>query len=181
MSQTYIHHLVLAAEYDALPASEPYVPSGFDRDGFIHCTQSAELLRLVANAVFAQVPGEFLVLVIDPARLTSLLRYEPPVPPAPPGSPLRGELFPHIYGPLNRDAIVAVREARRAPNGTCLQTSSPNPAATKNAARARCGAPARRSSQPFQAYRQTSTGCFAPRSTASTWLPTITSIIGAEP
>jgi uncharacterized protein (DUF952 family) len=122
MTARYIHHLVRAAELDALPAAQPYVPVDFDRDGFIHCTDDPEVLRLVANALLANVPGEFLILVIDPRRVTSLLRYEPPVPTPPAGSGLSGILFPHIYGPLNRDAIVAIREARRAPDGSFLET-----------------------------------------------------------
>jgi uncharacterized protein (DUF952 family) len=77
----------------------------------------------VANRFYRDVPGDFLVLVIDPARLTAPLRDEP----ASPGDAVgrwrdltSGHLFPHIYGPLNRDAIVEVRPAGRSPDGTFL-------------------------------------------------------------
>ena len=50
-----------------------------------------------------------------------VVRLEAPVPPAALGSPLAGVLFPHIYGPLHREAIVAVRPAQRAPDGRFLQ------------------------------------------------------------
>jgi len=41
------------------------------QDGFIHLTQEAELLLGVANQFYQDVPGTFLVLALDPARLTS--------------------------------------------------------------------------------------------------------------
>jgi len=115
-----IHHLVPAAEYAATPAGQPYVPSAYAADGFIHCTRQPAVLIEVANRFYRDVAGEFLVLDIDPQRLTAELRDEVPLPPAPPGSVLAGVLFPHIYGPLNRDAIVAVRPVPRAADGRFL-------------------------------------------------------------
>jgi glutathione S-transferase len=52
----------------------------------------------------------WVVLYIDQDRVTSPIRYDDPA-----------EVFPHIYGPLNRDAIIAVRDIRRAPDGTFLK------------------------------------------------------------
>jgi uncharacterized protein (DUF952 family) len=115
-----IYHLVTAADFRAAPANRPYLPAAFSDDGFIHCTEDQALLLVVANLVYRGEAGEFLVLDIDPQRLTSELRRERPAPPPPPGSPLAEAFFPHIYGPLNREAIVAVRPARRATDGTFL-------------------------------------------------------------
>jgi uncharacterized protein (DUF952 family) len=111
---------VPAADYESVPAGQPYLPAGYAEDGFIHCTVEASVLLEVANRFYRDVAGDFLVLDIDPARLRAELRLEEPVPPAPLGSPLDGVRFPHIYGPLNREAIVAVRKARRAPDGRFL-------------------------------------------------------------
>ena len=119
MSVGHVHHLVPAAEYRARPAGEPYLPSRFHEDGFIHCTIGPEILLHIANQFFRATPGEFLVLVIAPARLTSELKYEPPSP-LPAGGPLVGRLFPHIYGPLNPEAVVGVRQAVRAEDGTFI-------------------------------------------------------------
>jgi uncharacterized protein (DUF952 family) len=116
-----IHHLAPADYYRALPPEAPYLPEGFAVDGFIHCTEDPAVMVHVANMFFREVPGEVLVLVIDPERLTSELRYEAPSPPAPADSPLVGVMFPHIYGPLNREAIVEVRSAMRSADGTFLQ------------------------------------------------------------
>jgi uncharacterized protein (DUF952 family) len=116
-----IHHLVPAAEYAATPPGQPFVPAAYAADGFIHCTRQPAVLIEVANRFYRGVAGEFLVLDIDPRRLTAELRDEAPMPPAPPGSPMDGVLFPHIYGPLNREAIVAVRPVQRAADGRFLQ------------------------------------------------------------
>jgi uncharacterized protein (DUF952 family) len=119
MSGGLIHHLVAAEDYRAVPPGQPYLPGQFDADGFIHCTIEPEILLHIANTFYREAPGEFLVLVIDPARLTSALKYEPPSP-TPANGPLVGRLFPHIYGPLNAEAVVAVRVAQRAADGTFL-------------------------------------------------------------
>ena len=60
------------------------------------------------------------MLVIDPAKVTADVKFECPNPPPGPSSPLAKVLFPHIYGPLNRDAIVEIRAATRAADGTFL-------------------------------------------------------------
>ena len=118
---TLIHHLVPSAEWAALPPDQPYLPASYAADGFIHCTTLPAVLLDVANRFYQGAGGQFLVLDIDPGRLTAELRYEAPLPPAPAGSHLAGVLFPHIYGPLNREAIVAIRTAQRAPDGRFLQ------------------------------------------------------------
>jgi uncharacterized protein (DUF952 family) len=108
-----LYHITPADYYAALPASESYLPQGYEQDGFIHCTRGADLLVLVANRHFRHVPHDFVMLVIDAWALTSALKYEAldsamPYP------------FPHIYGPLNREAIVEVVKMIRAADGTFL-------------------------------------------------------------
>lgn len=120
MTTGEVLHLVPAEAFEALPPGEPYLPGGFSEDGFIHCTRGADVLRLVANLFYREAPGDFLVLVVDPSKLSAPLRDEAPDPPLPPDSPLAGVVFPHIYGPLDRAAIVAIRRAQRAPDGAFL-------------------------------------------------------------
>jgi uncharacterized protein len=113
-----ILHLLSAAEYAAHFDQAMVVAC---RPGeFLHFTQGAGVLVQVANSFLRSVPGEFVVLEVDPERLTAELRWEPPDPPAAPGSAMHGVLFPHLYGPLNREAVVAVRPAVRATDGTFL-------------------------------------------------------------
>jgi uncharacterized protein (DUF952 family) len=69
----------------------------------------------VADA-FYRGRDDLVLLVIDENRLTSELRWE-----APAGSPARGispsDKFPHIYGPLNLDAVVRVPDLKPDPAG----------------------------------------------------------------
>ena len=113
-------HLLPAAAYAASGDQAVVVdcPSG----GFIHLTENPEVLVQVANTFVRAVPGDFVVLEVDPAQLTAELRWEPPEPPAAPGTAMRGRLFPHLYGPLNREAVVGVRPAVRAADGTFVAT-----------------------------------------------------------
>lgn len=112
MNAEPIFHLTPAGYYYHQPEDQPYQPVAFMREGFIHCTAGVDKLLQVANYYFADLPDELLVLEIDPARLTAPLVFEPPVLAAP--GPVNRDrsyaadpqlLFPHIYGPLNRQAI----------------------------------------------------------------------------
>ncbi|GAB4445934.1 MAG: DUF952 domain-containing protein [Anaerolineae bacterium] len=116
MNHDPIYHLVPGVYYYAQPPGQPYLPAGYAAEGFIHCTGGVALLLQVANGYFADASGELLALQIDPRRLTAPLKFEPPIPP--PGASPRppdatDTLFPHIYGPLNREAITAVIPLQR--------------------------------------------------------------------
>jgi len=115
-----ILHIVPAAEFYAQPADAPYRTASLETEGFIHCTQEPEILLSVANTIYRNIPGDFLTLVLDSERITAPVKFEPPIPPPPPDHPLAQHLFPHIYGPLNRDAIVEIRSATRAEDGAFL-------------------------------------------------------------
>lgn len=114
-NESILYHIVLADYYDSLPADQPYVPPRFAEEGFIHCTKGEDRLLLVANTVYRKMPGKFWLLVIDEHKVKPEIRYE-----------IVGEIvFPHIYGPLNRDAIVRVQEMARAADGTFLTIGAP--------------------------------------------------------
>ncbi len=83
-----------------------YSPPGLASEGFIHCSTVAQVTA-VAGKYYRGQSG-LVLLVIDPARLTSTLKWEPPAEGAPPPGVPSGDLFPHIYGPLNLDAVVQV-------------------------------------------------------------------------
>ena len=111
-----IYHLTSAEYFNSLPADQPYLPREFERDGFIHCTKGEERLLLVADTIYRRVPGDFLALVIDERKVASPLKYEN----------VGGILFPHIYGALNRDAIVRTVKMGRREDGTFLPIGEPN-------------------------------------------------------
>jgi uncharacterized protein (DUF952 family) len=112
-STTLIYHLAPAARWHAWPSGEGYLPAEYEADGFVHCTAGDDLMLRVANRFYRDAPGDFVLLEIAPARLTSELRWEAS------GDDL-APAFPHVYGPIDRAAIVAVRAVRRAPDGAFL-------------------------------------------------------------
>ena len=97
-----IYHLTFAADWEAGRVAGEYRLSTrgrvLDEVGFIHCGSEDQVDR-VAKGLFAGASG-MVLLTIDPAPVRAEIRYEN----------LDGgnEAFPHIYGPLNLDAVVAV-------------------------------------------------------------------------
>lgn len=67
-------------------------------EGFIHCSTSEQLL-IPANERF-RGQQDLVLLCIDVSLLGSELRYEDCYD--------SGVAFPHVYGPIERDAVVAV-------------------------------------------------------------------------
>jgi uncharacterized protein (DUF952 family) len=96
-----VYHLVLRPHWEACP-EEDYRADSLESEGFIHCSYAHQVARS-ANRFYAAAE-ELLVLEIDLNRLASPLRAEPA------GT---GEVFPHVHGPLNREAVVAVRPLTR--------------------------------------------------------------------
>lgn len=106
-----IYHLAPASRWRSWPEGQPYLPAEYAAEGFIHCTAGDELMLKVANRFYRATPGDFVLLVLDPARLTARLEWEPSPDDLAP-------LFPHIYGPIDRAAIVEARQVSRAADGT---------------------------------------------------------------
>ena len=97
-----IFHIAEAGGWADAQANGLYRRSTLGRtvedEGFIHCSYRDQIAA-VANTFYAG-RKDLLLLVIDPARVASDIREE-----AVDGS----ERFPHIYGPLNLDAVTEVR------------------------------------------------------------------------
>lgn len=75
-----------------------YQPLSLRRDGFIHCTRQRDEVLAVAARFFADC-DRLIVWCIDEQRVTSPIADEP-------GADRPSVMFPHIYGPLNMDAVV---------------------------------------------------------------------------
>ena len=103
---TVTYHLVPTALWQASDPTTDYTPEPFAQDGFIHTTHDPVELAAVGNCSYRAHPRPYLVLHIALARVRAPVRIED-----------AGGRFPHIYGPLNRDAIVAVTEAARDAHG----------------------------------------------------------------
>jgi uncharacterized protein (DUF952 family) len=89
-----------AAWNEALSRGEYRAPS-LETQGFIHASTRDQVVETADR--FYRGRGGLVLLCIDTSRLRADLRYEPP------DMPGRDEgtsgLFPHLYGPLNLDAV----------------------------------------------------------------------------
>ena len=114
---TCILHLASNDAWLAAVKSGVYHADNLSTEGFIHCSTSSQIMG-VANAFYHAQHG-LVVLVIDPAKLTAELKWEPPAHPNPErAAAVSDELFPHVYGPLNLDAVVNVISFEPADDGT---------------------------------------------------------------
>jgi uncharacterized protein (DUF952 family) len=101
MTPQRIFHLALRSDWEAARASGSYTTSTLGRtlaeEGFIHASRGDQW-QGVRDRFYADVTEPLVLLVVETARLTS-----PVVEEVPEGAT---EAFPHIYGPLNVDAVV---------------------------------------------------------------------------
>ncbi|WP_329397572.1 DUF952 domain-containing protein [Streptomyces melanogenes] len=100
-----IFHVVPGAEWTAA-GSGPYAPASLASEGFVHCSADRASALAVANAHYADAPAPLLLLSVDEAGLSAEVRREG-----------KGQAFPHVYGPIEREAVVEVAELRREGGG----------------------------------------------------------------
>jgi uncharacterized protein (DUF952 family) len=104
-----IYHIVTESDLRAHLSGDTYTPASLKDCGFVHCALPASVVA-VANDYFAAAAEPVLLLEIDPERLISEVRYEAAAPIAGGGTAhlVDAALFPHIYGPINTQAITWV-------------------------------------------------------------------------
>jgi uncharacterized protein (DUF952 family) len=98
-----IYHIVLPETWAAFNG-DLYRASSLETEGFIHCSFPEQLDAVVAR-YYSDAPS-IIVLEIESDALMSRMIGEPST---------NNEIYPHIYGPINRDAIVKARERKVAP------------------------------------------------------------------
>lgn len=102
-----IFHLATEKAWSSAVDAGTYTVSTLGLDladvGFIHCSQ-AEQVAGVHQRFYRDLDDALLLLAIDTDRLTSPWQLD-----AVDGEPLP---FPHIYGPLNVDAVVSAEPFR---------------------------------------------------------------------
>ena len=94
-----IFHITSRISWSDAKKSGAYSADSLMSEGFIHCSKIDQVMR-VANTIFANQYG-LVILVIYPSQLKPEVRWEA-------GTDKADELFPHIYGPLNLEAVVRV-------------------------------------------------------------------------
>lgn len=108
-----IVHLCRCGEWNSALEAGEYRAASLQEVGFIHCSRPEQILW-VANRYFHGM-DDLVLLWIDPQRVASEIRWET----------ADGQVFPHIYGLLNLEAVVVVNELLPETDGTFRLVSKP--------------------------------------------------------
>ena len=100
VANNFIYHVVMPDYWQQFEAKTAYTPPTFAEEGFIHCCTKAQI-EYVLSTYFKGV-AEIVLLKIDKTRLTSELKVEP----------ANGQYFPHIYGAINKAAIITIEKRK---------------------------------------------------------------------
>jgi uncharacterized protein (DUF952 family) len=93
-----IFHITRSQQWEQAKQVQSYRGDTLDSEGFIHCSTLPQVLKS-ANKFFVGQTG-LLLLSIDSDKVQAEVKYEYAA----------GENYPHIYGPLNVDAVLKVVE-----------------------------------------------------------------------
>lgn len=94
----FIYHVVIPNYWKQFEEQENYTTATFKEEGFIHCCTATQIEYVLTT--YFKAEKQILLLKIDTALLTAELKVEP----------ANGQHFPHIYGPINKNAISKVKE-----------------------------------------------------------------------
>ena len=95
-----IYHVTTLPEWDAAKKKGAYESPSLNLEGFIHCSEAHQVAGVLER--YFSEKSSLVKLVIDTDKLTSRYVQE--------WSPSVMDTFPHIYGPINLDAVVGVEE-----------------------------------------------------------------------
>ena len=93
-----IYHVVTAADWQKAVEHGFYEASSLAVEGFIHTSKAAQVKGVLDR--YYQGQHNLLLLHIDETKLAAPLKYEL--------APSINEMFPHIYGRLNLDAVTTI-------------------------------------------------------------------------
>jgi uncharacterized protein (DUF952 family) len=98
MESEFIYHVTTSKAWEEAQANQSYMPQDFEKDGFIHCSIERQIEGVLER--FYQGQKGLVKLKIEKAKVQRPVLFEL--------AEDLNELFPHIYGPLNLDSVVAV-------------------------------------------------------------------------
>jgi len=92
-----IYHITSSKEWAMQAEKAEFTPGDYYREGFIHCCSHDQVTGVLER--YFKGKTDLLLLHIEEVKLKAELKYEPST---------NNEKFPHIYGGINKDAIVDV-------------------------------------------------------------------------
>ncbi|MDV6235504.1 DUF952 domain-containing protein [Leptospira ellisii] len=109
-----IYNIAFRKDWEEALRSGSYVVDSLEREGFIHSSKRDQVEETANRIFFGRT--DLVLLVVDPSRLRSPLKYE--VSNSPKFSEKNGKnIFPHIFGPLNVDAVLETFDIAPEPDG----------------------------------------------------------------
>ena len=120
-----IVHITSRAAWAEARKRGQYSAPSLQSEGFIHCSTRDQVLQ-VAND-FYRGQANLLLLCIEEDSLDSELRWEAPAHPKASTTEPKADLslFPHLYGELNLDAVVAAIDFNESEAGFALPPGMP--------------------------------------------------------
>lgn len=91
-----ICHITTQEEWDRAKLAGQYEAPALKEEGFIHCSEQEQVEDIIQR--YYKGVENVVVLQIDTEKLTSQLIFE--------WSPSVQNTFPHVYGPINLDAVI---------------------------------------------------------------------------
>ncbi|HKZ44591.1 MAG TPA: DUF952 domain-containing protein [Anaerolineales bacterium] len=91
-----IYHICKIIDWENANIASEYRADSLESEGLIHCSTSTQVPRVLNS--FYKGQQDLALLVIDLSRLEPQVKWEP-------GLDKPDELFPHVFGPINLDAI----------------------------------------------------------------------------
>ena len=93
-----IYHVTTRADWQQQANAATYEAASLHTEGFIHLSETHQVAGVLHR--YYQNTPDLLLLHVDPDKLAAELKYEPAT---------SNKLFPHLYGPIDRAAIVEVQ------------------------------------------------------------------------
>jgi uncharacterized protein (DUF952 family) len=94
-----IYHITTSDWWNKNSSLNEYASETLNQEGFIHCSTKNQVAG-VLKRYYSNQTG-LVLLNIDPTKLTAELKFE---------LATFGQSFPHVYGSINKDAIVKIEE-----------------------------------------------------------------------
>ena len=95
-----IYHITTKPEWADAQKKGKYESASLPEEGFIHCSEERQIAGVLDR--YYKDKTDLIKLVIETDKLTSPLYFD--------WSPSIEDTFPHIYGPINLDAVEDVVE-----------------------------------------------------------------------
>ncbi|MFZ9387201.1 MAG: DUF952 domain-containing protein [Chitinophagaceae bacterium] len=93
-----IYHVTTAAAWEEALKTGQYLHPSLKDEGFIHCSQEDQVAGVLERYFSGQ--KNLVKLVIETDKLTSKYIFD--------WSPSTQDTYPHVYGPINADAVIDV-------------------------------------------------------------------------